>query len=261
MSFEIEYHESASGRLRHGEVPWDTSVFGFPVARLVTIGEEPAEDRELATLLDGFRARGRALLISRVAADQVAWIQRLAQHGFYPAETSIQPTRELAGYEPGRRFGGLRLREMVETDRERVLAIASSAFSRGRYHLDPNLPRAGADLRYARWVENALADGELLFVYEDERKGTTLGFYHLRDLGSGTVDLSLAALDPKAQGLGLGPLMYDQCLEECVARGYKRVETHISVANTAVLNIYTGLGFTFRKPEFVMHWWAERERA
>jgi ribosomal protein S18 acetylase RimI-like enzyme len=260
MAFEIEFRSTASGRLRHGEIPWDTAVFGFPVARLEVCGETPAERDELAGLLASYRDRGRALLVSRVAADRVAWLQALARHGFYPAETSLQPTRELKGYEPGRRFAGLRLREMRDGDREAVLAIAGSAFSRGRYHLDENIPRAGANARYVRWIENALAEGEPLLVFEDERKGGVLGFYHLRDLGSGCAELSLAALDPRAQGLGLGPLLYDQCLEECVARGFERVQTHISVANTAVLNIYASLGFTFREPEFVLHWWAEGER-
>ena len=242
-------------------IPWDTEVFGFPVVRLDSCDDEFAPDDEIEQVLACYRGQESVLVTCRVPAERVAWTYALSRHGFYPVETSIQPARDLSSYEPGRRFGGLKLREMRDEDRSTVLAIAGSAFSHGRFHLDENIPRAGANKRYARWIENALADGDLVLVFEDGDRSNVLGFYHLRDLGQQTADLSLAALDPKTQGLGLGPLMYDQCLEECVARGFERVQTNISVANSAVLNIYAELGFVFRKPEFVMHWWAEREEA
>lgn len=257
MGFEIDYKASASGRLRYGEIPWDTEVFEFPVIRLCVEGDAQGIAAELEGVLAVADRHDRALIVSRVPLEDIEWQRALCAHRFYPVETSLQPYRELSRFEPGRRFAGLELRPVQAGELDRVLEIARSAFSRGRYHLDANVPRAGADERYARWIQNAVRDGDDVLVFCNEKSGDVLGFYHLRDLGEGTADLSLAALAPESHGLGLGPLLYDQCLEACVQRGFSRVETHISVANTAVLNIYSGLGFSFRSPEVVLHRFAE----
>ena len=255
--FSIDFQVASDKRIRFGRMPWDEEAIEHPVYRVEVSGDAQDVEPGIADMLTRIREHGRAYAMAKLDPEEIEWLAALTKAGFYVTETSVDPFRVLARYEPGRRFPRLVLREAREEDLDTLVSIASEAFSRGRYHLDPNLPSGSGDRRYAGWVQRAFRDGQLLFTFEDTKANKVLGFYHVRDLGGGTANLALAAIEEGARGAGLGAVMYDQCLEECVKRGFQRVETTISVANTAVMNVFAQLGFLFRDPKIVLHWSSE----
>jgi GNAT superfamily N-acetyltransferase len=181
----------------------------------------------------------------------------LCANGFYPVETMLalslplQRIRRIAERLPA----GLVLRDATGADLEALAPIARGAFHADRFHLDARLSAARADERYEIWLRRGFAAGEPVFVLEDTLRRRALGFFHVRALEPGVVDLSLAAVEPAARRLGLGALMYQAVVERVRDLGFRSASTHITVHNTDVLNLFARLGVAFRDPVLCLHRW------
>ncbi|MHB9107705.1 MAG: GNAT family N-acetyltransferase [Armatimonadota bacterium] len=241
--------------LQAAQIPWDSELFGFPCWDVRPGGEASPV---LAAALSGFvaerKADGECLLVTKVPTGDVARGRVLAENGFYVVEAMLDIALPLARLAPSTAMArGAVLRPATPDDLPTMLDIAGSAFHDDRFHLDPSLSSEKADQRYRGWVERGFASGEPVFVYEDTRRGTILGFYHIRELPNSAVDLSLAAVHPSCQGSGIGALMYQAVLEECRQRGYQTAVTRIAVNNLPVANLFFRLGFTIREAMLTLH--------
>jgi L-amino acid N-acyltransferase YncA len=241
--------------LQAARIPWDSELFGFPCWDVRPGGEaSTALAAALASFVEERKAHGECLLVTKVPTRDVAMGRLLAAYGFYPVETMLEIALPLARLTlPAAAGRGAALRLATTDDMEEILTIAGSAFRDDRFHLDPTLPPEKADQRYRGWVARGFASGEPVFVFEDTRKGTILGFYHIRELPSSAVALSLAAVHPSCQGAGIGALMYQAVLEECRRRGYRTAVTRIAVNNLPVANLFFRLGFTIREAVLTFH--------
>jgi len=255
--FTLTYRPYPTGDspLQAAQIPWDSELLGFPCWDVRPGGEASAV---LATALAGFtaerKAAGECLLVTKVPTRDVAMGRLLAGCGFYVVEAMLDIALPLARLAPTAAVGrGAVLRLATPDDLDAILTIAGSAFRDDRFHLDPTLPTEKADQRYRGWVERGFASSEPVYVYEDTRKGTILGFYHIRELPSAIVDLSLAAVHPACQGAGIGALMYQAVLEECRRRGYQTAVTRIAINNLPVANLFFRLGFTIREAVLTFH--------
>jgi ribosomal protein S18 acetylase RimI-like enzyme len=261
MPFSIVFNgwSHSKGKIRYGYVPWDSEIFGFAFYQLDIAANFKGLLKSLHDLLV-FLADGRkekCLIFTKLPLQKIHLIQKLTAEGFYPVETVVVPYRELKTFRSNRRFKSLRLRSVTVDDIPNLLNIARSAFLFDRYHLDHHLSNDRASYRYEYWLDNGIKAGDPVFVYEDTKDGRLLGFCHLKEVEQGIIDLSLAAIDPELKKSGLGFMMYSECLLECQHMGYTRIGTRISLNNVSVLNIYAQLGFLFRQPSVVLHYYAE----
>ena len=239
-------------------VPWDSDIFGFPVAQY-RVGAESLEEPQVAALGERLSAwlsgNGAALCSCTIPAAGAFWKACLPRFGFQFVDLGLQVVLnglQKARLQPAR----TELREALPADSEAVEAIAAHAFHHGRYHADPRFPRELADLRYRRWVSRSLAgENSLDRIYVMGDPGQVQGFYHLTLEGT-TSDLRLAAVAPELQGTMLGFDLYLAMLHTLKAAGVRRVVTSISGSNTAVMNVFSLLGFQFASPEAIYHWHA-----
>lgn len=258
MSFRLERAPwpAPGGPLTRARVPWDSETFGLGVFDLEA---DPERADEVAGALPGLlreleRERPHLAAV-KIPVAATALSRALSEAGFYAVETMLElhlPLERMQRVAP-RVPAGLALREARAEDLPALEAMARGAFHADRFHLDPNLDPARAGERYARWVARGFAAGEPVFVYEDARRGRTIGFFHVRPTAPGTCDLSLAAVEPGARRLGLGSLMYQAVVEACRERGFRAAETHVTVQNLDVLNLFARLGFAFRAPVLCLH--------
>jgi RimJ/RimL family protein N-acetyltransferase len=252
---------SAPGlRLTAAVVPWDTEVFGFPVAQIYTL--EVTDPLLCATeAYQGFQAwldTNQVRVAScRLPHDRLRESMFLEAQGFRFVEMVLHPRIEA--------LGGLEIPvdcitivPAQEADLAALQGIAERAFSHERYHLDPRLESYLADLRYGRWVRNSLnhprqrllkvLDGERLvacFIVEARKKGEV--YWHL------------TAVSPEYQGQGYGRRVWQAMLRRHGEEGFESVTTTISARNVAVLNLYARLSFRFLPPEMTFHWVWEDE--
>jgi N-acetylglutamate synthase-like GNAT family acetyltransferase len=244
-------------------IPWDSAIFGFPVASFRTASEDLNQDH-LDAFRDAFtawmRTKNISVCSSTLSPTQSGWRQVLPQVGFEFVDLSLQVGMPLSGAKlPPVRS---QLRPAEPADHGAIEAIAAESFSHGRYHADPRFPRSLADRRYSHWVRNALtAPSEIDRVYVLEESGKVAGFYHVTIEGD-VSDLRLAALSPESKATMLGVELYAAMLHELRRQGIRRAVASISAVNTSVMNLFSMLGFRFSDPVLNYHWHSSRrERA
>ena len=259
--YQLCFEEIYPGRAALGSismVPWDAEIFGFPVAVYRTGAERlDAAERELfpSRFRSWVEQRGISLCACTIPANEAYsfWKCYLAEADFRIVDFSVQAT--LNGLQRARLpEARTELREAQPSDADAIEAIATQAFRYGRYHADPLFPRELADRRYGHWVRNALmAQATVDRIYVMGEPGSVQGFYHVT-VEEGISDLRLAAVAPALRGTLLGFDLYVSVLHLLKGLGIRRVVTSISAANTAVMNVYATLGFSFSTPEMIFHW-------
>jgi predicted N-acetyltransferase YhbS len=241
-------------------VPWDSAIFGFPVASFRPGTGDFNQDR-----MDSFRygfarwtqAKNISVCSAALAPAQSFWRGVLPQVGFEFVDLTLQLTLSLSSAKlPAVRS---QLRPALPGDHAAIEAIAAESFAHGRYHADPNFPKPLANLRYSQWVRNALiTPSGIDRMYVLEQGGCVAGFYHVTIEGD-VSDLRLAAVEPGWKGTMLGVELYSAMLHELRRQNVRRVITSISAVNQNILNLYSLLGFRFGSPEIIYHWHASRQ--
>lgn len=240
-------------------IPWDSAIFGFPVASF-----RPGPGDFSYDQMDTFRCRFAGWMQSKnisvcsstLAPTQSFWRQVLPQVGFEFVDLSLQVSLSLSSAKlPPVRS---QLRPALPEDQAAIEAIAAESFSHGRYHSDPRFPRHLANRRYSQWVRNTLSNpSEVDRMYVLEQAGRVAGFYHVtieRDIS----DLRLAAVAADSIGTMLGVELYSATLHELRHQNVRRVVASISAVNHNVVNLFSMLGFRFSSPEIIYHWHAFR---
>ena len=256
-AFIAAYRPLSNARPALGEaalLPWDTEIFGFPVADF-RAGPEPLNrenSREFRSALTRFCEETHAELVSTRSRPQaVGEIGDLSRAGFVSVDLSFEVVLSRARTAKIPRFS---CRAAEPDDFDEIYRIAGKAFQFGRYHTDPRFPRELADRRYVHWLRSALAVRSPSHdVFTVGPPGKPIGFLHVA-FENAVADIRLAAVDPE-NDLGVAGLaLYEGALRLLHERGCTRAKARISAANTAVVNVYAGLGFQFSKPEVVLHW-------
>jgi hypothetical protein len=241
-------------------IPWDSTIFGFPVASFRTGPGEFSQDQ-----LDTFRkafttwmeAKDISVCSSTLAPTQSTWRRLLPQVGFEFVDLSLQVTLALGNAKlPPIRS---QLRPALPADHDAIEAIAAESFSHGRYHADPRFPKHLANRRYSQWVRNTLSTpSEVDRMYVLEEGGRVAGFYHVAIEGD-VSDLRLAAVAADLKTTMLGVELYSAMLHELRRQNVRRVVTSISATNHNIVNLYSILGFRFSSPEIIYHWHPSRQ--
>ena len=237
-------------------IPWDSDIFGFPVAQY-RIGSDRIDESQTGALSESLhswlRRNDVALCSCAIPASNAFWKTHLPRLGFQWTDLGLKVTLNGLNKAP-LRPARVTLRKAVASDSDAIGVIAGQAFHHGRYHADPAFPSELADLRYRQWAISALTGnkpGEHLYVMGEP--GNVQGFYHVI-VDESVSDLLLAAVAPKLQGTMLGFDLYLAVLHTLKEIGVRKVESTISAMNTPVMNVYSMLGFRFSAPEVIYHW-------
>jgi hypothetical protein len=238
-------------------VPWDSEIFGFPVASYRTGAGEPPSLALRVQFRDWAAAHAVAVCSCAIPADDLRWKRLLPAADFQVVDFALRVTcnRLQASALPRTR---VELRPAVPRDYPAIEAIAAGAFAHGRYHADPRFPANLANRRYVQWMRNALsseAGRDRVFVAGEP--GQVKAFYHV-SLEGESADLRLAAIAPALQNTmtTLGFELYAAVLHLLGQSGIRRAYASVSAANTSVMNVFARLGFRFDRPELVYHWHA-----
>lgn len=212
------------------ETPWDALAFGLPTYELA----EPSE----AALAAAATTPGHFT----VRVDPLADKSALHRHGFYYCDTLVVPevtaARFIAHSDPQ---AGIRR----DLPLEQLEALCLGVFEFGRFHRDFNLPGEQADQRYIGWLRQLAREGE---VFALTYAGDLAGFF-----ACAGPRILLHAVAPGCRGKGLGKALWTCACAELFAAGHERLESSVSAANLAIVNLYASLGFRFRSPQDIYH--------
>src|SRR5687768_14821200 len=129
-------------------LPWDSSFFNLAMARIeYVLGDHDASSAALEGCVEFLRRDGVQHVSAQADAADVRMAVLLENFGFRLTGGTLtfarRPRKQLLS--KVRTFG--RVRAMRDGDGPEIIALAEEAFEgfRGRFHDDPNVPRARAD--------------------------------------------------------------------------------------------------------------------
>jgi ribosomal protein S18 acetylase RimI-like enzyme len=135
--------------------------------------------------------------------------------------------------------------------KSQMLEISKETFSTDRFHMDPSCEKFVADHRIALWVELDLLKNYQNYCTYLMQNETLIGFNVWNK-----ESMILAGISQDFTGRGLGKSLYVQTILDGMSKGLKEVSSSISLNNIPVLNLYTKLGFSYRKPKYILHYWS-----
>jgi ribosomal protein S18 acetylase RimI-like enzyme len=234
-------------------VPWDTEIFGFPVAQIgrLEIGEG-ADAGGVLRAFDGWCADQRVRLAScRLDHARLRESMALEEVGFRFVEMVHEPRLDLIDRIAAPRRV-IQITEALEDDLAAIEEIAYSAFTTGRFLLDWRLPPELSRRRYAAWVRNSFRDPDHA-VLKATADGELIGFFIVETRLDGSVYWHLTAIAPRWQGKGMGMSLWRTMLLRHRTDDATSVSTTISGHNPPALNLYARLGFKFGAAQMTFH--------
>lgn len=235
-------------------VPWDSEIFGYPVAqieRIAIIGS--ATPRALPRQFGKWLERNEVQLAScRLASNRLRESMLLEAERFRFIEMVYCPILE-THYRMQHSDGRLVIDDALPEDIQAIEAIAGAAFVTGRFVLDWRLDSERSNCRYQHWVRNSFR-GDRHKVLKATLDRKLIGFFIVEERSSVDVYWHLTAIAPEWQGKGLGRMLWAQMAARHFKDGFGRIETTISAHNVAILNLYAALGFRFGSPQVTLHW-------
>ena len=227
--------------------------------------DNPDLERLVSALAERTVHSDRLFIQARVVTEQFFALPAIETSGFSFVETTLDPYTVLGknpvlqifranpgSFVPRRfnlgAFGFTNLDKSDQTACESIKSIAAESFIKDRFHVDPRCPNHLADARFVYWVEDLLSGDTLfqLLLYED----CIIGF-----MARNREHLILAGFSRKYSASGLGDYLWLSVLDNMVSDGLAQAHTRISVNNIPVLNLYVRLGFKFRDPAAMFHYW------
>jgi len=137
-----------------------------------------------------------------------------------------------------------------ESVKKEIIDISKETFSDDRFHMDPNCKKSVADERIRLWVELDILKDDKNFCSYIKINESLVGYILWNQKG-----FILGGLSKDFIGKGFGKTLYNQSILDVMDKGFQDISTNISVNNVPVLNLYSKLGFSFREPKYILHYW------
>jgi hypothetical protein len=193
-------------------VPWDSEIFGFPVAQIgrIDLGDGAVGDELLEEFDEWCANRDVRLVACRLDHLQLRESMTLEGHGFRFVETVYGPRLDKLDVvsEPRQ---AIVVSKALPSDLPSIQEIAYSAFTTGRFLLDWRLPPELSKRRYASWVRTSFYAPRQT-ILKAEADGDLVGFFIAEHRPDGSVYWHLTAVAPKWQGQGMGLSLWQTML-------------------------------------------------
>ena len=250
--------DSSLLKLQASKVPWDTCVFGYPVASIdrINLYNQDCVNKDFEGFMDWIDQEKIRLVSCRLPHNDITTIMFLERHSYKFIEMVLHPIIHINDSRVSG-FDGFIVESVRENELTIVSAMANKSFGFERYHIDPRVNSNAADLRYGSWVKNTFNQRDQKLVKISFHKDI-LGFFIIERLSNDKFYWHLTALNPAFVGKGLGLGVWSAMISYCGDLGAKYAETTISARNSPVLNLYSRLNARFGTPEVTLHWVEEK---
>ena len=235
-------------------LPWDTSWWGFPTARVIS---SPGDEADVLAI-DAWCLRNRIqLLYFLCPSDDVASAQLAESSGFRLVDVRVTLEHHASGprdlHDPGPE--GVQLRLAGADDAGRLGDLAACGFRGTRFYADPGLSDAKCDDLYRVWMEQECT-GQADAVVVAELSGEIAGFlsYSVDPNGPGAT-IGLVGVAAPYRGMGIGSLVLTEALSLLRGSGVTEVVVVTQGRNVPALRLYERHGFLTLDTSFWLHNW------
>lgn len=236
-------------------LPWDTSLFGFPVASVST---DVIHTGRLQDVVEALRCEGIRLAYVSVPWSDTNATAALAQAGVRCVDRKVRYRKEaITGHPPPSGVESV-LGNRCTPELEH-LALASGAYS--RFRTDPAIPREVFEKLYVAWIRRSIAGEiaqEVLVIHEES---ACAGMVTIAGSECGSTGLiGLIAVREERRGKGYGKRLMLAAETWCATHGMTAVEVVTQKRNVAACGLYSGCGYEIVRDEAVFHIWPECSR-
>lgn len=253
FEYVIERIDTPALAIGYHLAPWDEPAFDGRTAVIAELALRRPEGaaKAFAPFRTWCDANAIMLVNCRLPHDQLAAAGFLESQGFRFIELNYRPTRRgLEQYLPD---PAIRIALADAADEGKIADMAAKIFADSRLHADPEIDSRIGDRRYRGWASNAFRHSAQQ-VMKCVMEGQIVGFMVVEAPAPAERFWSLVGLAPGLAGQGLGRRVWQTMLAHHHAEKVTEVSTSISSHNSAVHNLYVGLGFRFPAPTMTFHW-------
>lgn len=242
-------------------LPWDTAEFGFAVATVSDLVDDPSL---LPALVNSAHADGHALLYARTSEALTEEIsakvqaagalpplfaeQRWTYTKMLPSADSPAPEAEAA---PGLQISAYG----APAPSEELLELAWAAGEHSRFALDPRFPERCFRHLYRLWMERSLsAPGSRVFVAE--REGALLGMATLESKPP-AARVGLIAVSAKARGQGVARRLMRAAELGALQTQCSVLSVTTQGTNAPAKALYASCGYAVHAPQWLYHLWLQ----
>jgi dTDP-4-amino-4,6-dideoxy-D-galactose acyltransferase len=238
---------------RYELLAFDSSIFGFPVARVPATDDRNA----LAAALDGARRTGVRLIYlltelseaARVAeelsgtliSERVTFARDLTAADEIPVLSRAEPSVAVE-------------RWSATVPTPELLHLARDAGRFSRFRVDSRVPLGVFERIYDAWITNSVS-GKMADEVMVTRDASSLSGLVTVGEKNGRAEIGLLAVRKDARGRGLGKALVGAALEWAVQRQFLEAQVVTQRANIAACRLYESCGYTIERVERVFHFW------
>jgi dTDP-4-amino-4,6-dideoxy-D-galactose acyltransferase len=228
---------------------WDSKFFGFGIASV----NATRLNSENAACLDVWCAAHdvRCLYLLLDSAD-TAQVRLAEQNQFHLVDIRLTLANEHIEANAFETCSSIRPAE--PEDIAKLKSIAGVSHHDSRFYSDPGFPANLADELYRIWIEKS-CEGYADCVLVAEHGGSPAGYIscHLDAPDMGRI--GLLAVDPNAQGRGVGSKLVNSALHWFASKGVENVTVVTQGRNVAAQRLYQRRGFATRSVQLWFHRW------
>jgi len=232
---------------------WDSAFFGL---RIATLTNPPDDEDGFAQVVESARSQGIACIYVLSDIEDHAAIHALNQSGARLVDMRLTFERALT---PSDAPTDLEIRNARPEDIPALRALAASSHGTSRFYADGRFPRDRCDEMFAQWIENS-CNGWANVVRVADFDGHVAGYAtgHARESARG--EIGLVAVDPRAQGRGLGSRLVTAMLGDLHGLGVTHATVVTQGRNITAQRLYQNRGFRPSRVQTWHHVWLDETR-
>jgi dTDP-4-amino-4,6-dideoxy-D-galactose acyltransferase len=235
------------------ELAWDTEFFGRRIGR---VEARRISEADLPAITDWIAEERIECTYFLADSSDPATVHAAETGGFRLVGIRVELERSLpAGGPPAAGIGSATLREVRESDRAALIAIASVSHEDTRFYADPGFPRERAAALYARWVERSCFEGFSGAAFVADLAGHAVGYITVSVGAHGGI-IDLLGVDASLRGHGLGRLLIRRALDWFAEQGRSTASVATQGRNIAAQRFYQNSGFRTSQVHLWYHRWS-----
>lgn len=210
--------------------------------------------------IDLARREGADMLIARCPVSVLSAAHELERAGFLLMDTLVYYAGSTDRFGEPPVIPGLHIRLYQESDRARLEAVASAAFTDydGHYHADRRLDGRAATAGYVERLVLSTSNPSMIALVAC-LENNPVGFLTLRwGDGQEPADIDLNAVDPTVQRRGVYSALFKAAGHAARAHGEQTVTVSTNLSNLAPQKVWVRHGFEIQRAYYTFHGWFDR---
>jgi len=231
---------------------WDTTFFGFGVARIV---QAEMDDDQLSETLKFLRDNNYRMVYWQIAADQYESAKIAQIHGGFWVDEKVTYIKNLIDMADFRKASAYTPFPYLEkTPESAMIKLAIQSGEHSRFRNDSKFPSELFDKLFTCWIMRSVVKEIAWEVLVVKEGNDLLGLITLGVKGE-RADIGLLAVADYARGKGIGSVLVADADKRFAESGYALAQVVTQRSNLGACKLYESCGYQIENIENVFHFW------